>query len=79
MLKNDSSKVPKGKEMKYHMMWVNLFGCKADLENKQAKKQNDDLSLATTFKGRVLVEYMTIDDKHPVTKIRNITEDKSYK
>jgi hypothetical protein len=35
--------------------------------------------LASTFKGRVLVEYMTIDEKHPIMKIRAIQEDDAYK
>lgn len=68
MLKTDSSKKPKG-QYNYTMKWVNLFGCNAAYTGKEADKQNDEIDLASTFKGRVLIEYMTIDAKHPIMKI----------
>lgn len=49
--------------------WVNCFGCNPDYSNKAAQKQNEDVNAATTFKGRVLVQYYAVDEKHPTFKI----------
>jgi len=82
ILKTDSSKA--GDDINYTMKWVNLFGCNpADsgsfgARKKAADSQNENPDEATTFKGRVLVEYFSVDCKHPEMKIRDIKKDPQY-
>ena len=40
--------------------------------------QNEDPDAATTFKGRVLIEYSLINDEHPVMKMRDIEQTPEY-
>ena len=56
------------------MKWVNLFGSNVDLSKygKYAEEQNVDIEKATTFKGRVLIEYFVYDVKHPEMKVMDI-------
>lgn len=78
ILKSDSSENEDNK-ITYVMKWVNLFGCNPDCTGKEADKQNENVEEATCFKGRVLIEYSVIDDKHPVMKIRDIDQNDEYK
>jgi len=67
----DSSSLLNG-EIKYKMQWFNLYGSNPEYEGKNASMQNEDPDAATTFKGRVLIEYSLINDEHPVMKMRDI-------
>ena len=83
ILKTDSSKMVLENEaepdnhdevadenLNYTMKWVNLFGSNKDSgSGKHAEVQNVDISKATQFNGRVLVEYYVYDCKHPEMKI----------
>ena len=66
------------REITYTTRWVNLYGCNPDYSNKHADKQNKEISEASTFKGRVLVEYWTIDHKHPTMRVRDVKQDQAY-
>ena len=82
-IKDMISTVDNGQEgqNRFKMKWVNLFGCNAEVDEdaKWGAIQNADVHEATTFKGRVLVEYSMIDEKHPVMKIKDIdTKNKEY-
>lgn len=76
---DEKDKPETDRKITYTTRWVNLYGCNADYSGAEADKQNQHIDEATTFKGRVLVEYWTIDHKHPVMKIRDIKEDQEYK
>jgi len=39
---------------------------------KMKNKQNEEEDEASTFKGRLLIEYYTIDEKAPLMKVRDI-------
>jgi hypothetical protein len=83
ILKTDSSRNKKeadGKttEITYKMMWVNLYGCNKTHTGgmfssfeaaRQCVVQNENVEEAATFMGRILIEYHTIDNKHPEMKI----------
>ena len=75
ILKTDSSKNGPDDPPNYNMQWINLYGCNPEYSNAVAKEQNENVDQATTFKGRILVEYYTIDVKHPAMKIRDIKQD----
>ena len=79
ILKTDSSKNAPDQPPNYEMKWINLYGCNPDCTNAEAKNQNENVDEATCFKGRILVEYYTIDAKHPECKIRDIDQkDEAY-
>ena len=78
ILKTDSSKCGPG-DVNYTTRWVNLFGCNPDYAGRKAAgPQNENPDEATTFKGRVLVEYWVTECKHPEMKIRDVTKDDAY-
>ena len=56
-----------------------MYGCNPEKDNAEAKKQNDDLELATTYKGSVLVEFSVKKEEHPVLKIHKYKEDDGFK
>jgi len=74
----DNTGLLEGEPKKYEMRWVNLYGCNPEYSGKHAEEQNKYPLEATTFKGRVLVEYWCIDDEHPVMKVRDIEENNEY-
>jgi len=85
ILKTDSSRNKKDKdgnpEITYTTKWVNLYGANKEFtgsyyfstrDSSQVSLQNEEVEEATTFMGRVLIEYHTIDSKHPEMKLRDI-------
>lgn len=84
ILKTDSSRNKKDKdgnvELTYTTKWVNLYGCNKEhtgglldkSDKTQCTIQNENVEEAATFMGRLLIEYHTIDSKHPEMKIRDI-------
>ena len=66
------------REVTYVTKWVNLYGCNPEYTGKHADKQNKEISEASTFKGRVQVEYWTIDHKHPTMKVRPVDCNEAY-
>ena len=67
-------KPPDENLINHTMKWVNLFGSNVDLakSGKHSDSQNEDIEKATTFKGRVLIEYFVYDVKHPEMKVMDI-------
>ena len=87
----DCSKNPKGPDGKPiitpKMRWLNLYGCNVDYSGmsniaqrstKMCAEMDNDDHVASTFKGRVLVEYYTIDEKAPLMKVRDIVKTPEY-
>ena len=52
--------------------WINLYGAPVGYSGSSCTKMNDNPEVASTWKGRVLVEYWVEDCKFPEFKIRNI-------
>jgi len=54
--------------------WINLYGAPTGYSGSNASKMNADPSEASSWKGRILVEYFAEDVKHPVCKRADITD-----
>ena len=50
------------------MKWLNLYGAHADYSGPWCDEMNDDPNIASSWKGRLLVEYFTVDVKYPTFK-----------
>jgi len=56
------------------MRWINMYGCNVvqtgmfntSKSSKDMQAQNMSEEEASTFKGRLLVEYYTLDEKAPL-------------
>lgn len=53
--------------------WLNLFGAPLDCSGDNTKRMNNNPELASTWKGRLLVQFYSEDTKHPEMKIQPIT------
>lgn len=81
---SDCSKNPKDKAGKIQitprMRWINMYGCNVEQtgtlnfskSSSEMEKQNMSEDDASTFKGRLLVEYYTIDEKAPLMQVRKL-------
>ena len=57
-----------------HMIkWINLYGAHTGYSGSNTSRMNKDPSEASTWKGRILVEYFTEDCKYPIYKIRDVS------
>lgn len=54
--------------------WINLYGAHNTWTGSAAEKMNKDPSVASSWKGRILVEYFCEEVKHPVCKRKDITD-----
>ena len=81
---SDCSKNPKDKggniQITPRMRWINMYGCNVEQtgtmnfskSSSEMEKQNMSEDDASTFKGRLLVEYYTIDEKAPLMQVRKL-------
>ena len=68
------------------MKWVNLYGCNEDntgmsnfsKSTKEKNKQNENEESASTFKGKLLIEYYTLDEKAPLMKVKDVKKTDEY-
>lgn len=65
-------------DITWKMKWINLFGSNKEEASgygkakKHAAEQNANVDKATTYNGRVLIEYGVFDSRHPEMKVRDI-------
>lgn len=58
--------------------WINLYGGPVGYMGSTTEKMNKNPDLASTWKGRILVEYFVKDIKYPVMKIKPIKDDADF-
>ena len=49
--------------------WINMYGAPAGCSGGNSDKMNNHPEFASTWKGRVLIEYNSEDTKNPEMKI----------
>ena len=54
--------------------WINLYGAHNGYTGASSTKMNKDPSIASNWKGRILVEFFCEDAKHPICKRKDITD-----
>jgi hypothetical protein len=86
----DCTKNAKGKDGKViitpRMRWINMYGCNVaqtglwntSRSRKEMEAQNMSEEEASTFKGRLLVEYYTVDEKAPLMQVRDFVSTPEY-
>ena len=74
ILKCDISK-PMGTSMK---KWINLYGGPTGYSGPNFDRMNHNPKQATSWKGRIFVEYFCEDVKYPVFKIQEIKDMSAY-
>ena len=69
MIKYDTS----NPNVKPQMKWINLYGAPVGRSGSNTDKMNNNPECASTWKGRILVEYHCEDFKYPVYAARPFT------
>ena len=63
-------------ETKNIIRWINLYGGHNDYSsNSTAQWMNNNPDKGSEWKGRIMVEYYSEDQKYPKAKINNLKED----
>jgi len=51
------------------MRWINLYGAPLGRSGENTNKMNNNPEFASTWKGRILVQYFAEDTKNPEMKV----------
>lgn len=61
------------------MTWINLYGGPMGYSNSYYNWMNDNPEGATEWKGRILVEYWTKNEKFAKSKVNHLKEEEIVK
>ena len=73
----DVEKEEDGTKTKPTLKWINMYGARTvqgGINSDAANEMNKNPQIASSWKGRILIEYFVEDSKYPLSKVYNIKD-----
>ena len=63
-----------GNTTKPTLKWINMYGSRTGNDNSAGEEMNKDPKIASSWKGRILIEYFVEESEFPLSKIIQIND-----